>query len=483
MKNKLKKLKQMYKDTGYNKQFIILFIIIELTAIIEIITIPYITRQMIDIEIPNKNIRALIVLGIFYICFLFLQCYAVLTHCNMRSILKRKIQRDLSQKVFNKLQDVKTKFYDDNDTGVILQFLQSDVDTASSTFPKVIVEMYFMGLFRFTIIAIFLMFINIKIALGILLLYVIGYCVTLYFNKKTIVLINEIRKINIELYNYINEGIQGFLTIKVLNIIDKKEKELKNKLEEYNQSNDKLGKIVARYNGIFTLIISFATSIILYYAGINIIEGSMTYVTILLLIEYSEALEYEFHWFTMHLTDFKKSFISYSKILEFLNIQDVENLQEGEQLKKIDKIEFDKVYFSYNDNEKNIENFSLSLKENEKVALVGRTGSGKTTIANLLCRFYEPVKGKININDKNYLEYNISSLRSRIGYVMQEVQILPNTIIDNIRYANKDITIQEIEDIFRKLKLHEKISSLDNGYNTDIYSDPDILSTRRKTND
>ncbi len=478
MRNKLKKLKQMYKDTGYHKQFIILFIIIELTAIIEIITIPYITKQMIDIQIPNKNIRALIVLGVFYIGFLFLQCYAVLTHCNMRSILKRKIQRDLSQKVFNKLQDVKIKFYDENYTGVILQFLQSDVDTASSTFPKVIVEMYFMGLFRFTIIAVFLIFINIKIALGILLLYVIGYCVTLYFNKKTIVLINEIRKINIELYNYINEGIQGFLTIKILNIVEKKEKELKNKLEEYNKSNDRLEKIVARYNSIFTFIASFTTAIIVYCVGINIIEGSMTYVSILLLIEYSEALEHEFHWFTMHLTDFNKSFISYSRILEFLNIQDIENLQEGEQLKKVDTIEFDKVNFSYNDKENNIENFSLSLKENEKVALVGRTGCGKTTIINLLCRFYEPVKGKIKINNKNYLDYNISSLRKRIGYVMQEVQILPNTIIDNIRYVNKDITLQEIEEIFRKLRLHEKIKSLDDGYNTDIYSNPDILSTR-----
>ena len=138
-KDKLKKLKQMYNDSGYHKQFTILFIIIELTAIIEIITIPYITKKMINIEIPNKNIKALVILGVIYIAFLLLQCYMVLKHCNMRSILKRKIQRDLREKVFNKMQDVKTKFYDENETGVILQFLQTDVNDSGALFPEIVV--------------------------------------------------------------------------------------------------------------------------------------------------------------------------------------------------------------------------------------------------------------------------------------------------------------------------------------------------------
>ena len=112
----------------------------------------------------------------------------------------------------------------------------------------------------------------------------------------------------------------------------------------------------------------------------------------------------------------------------------------------------------------------------------GRTGSGKTTIVNLICRFYEPKKGEIIINNGNYKEYNISSIRKRIGYVMQETQILPNTIIDNIRYVNKNITQKQIENIFKKLKLHDKITNFENGYNTDIYNNPDILSTRRKAN-
>lgn len=482
MKDKIEKLKELYTDVGYHKGFIILFIIIETTAIAEIIIIPYIIKRILNIEIPNKNIIGLIILGSIYTIYLIIQCYLILKHCKIRCILKRKIQKDLREKAFNKLQGVKKKFYDDNEIGTIMQFLQSDTSEASKLFPEIITEMLFMGLARFSIITIFLMFIDLKIALYILGVYIIGFFITIYFNKKTVKIINEIRKINIDIYSYINEGVYGFLTIKILNIINKKEKELEDKLIEYNISNNKLEKIIARYNNIFLFITSFTTAIIIYYVGIDVMQGISSYAKIMLLMEYgTNQLKYEFNWFIKHLTDYNKSFFAYSKILDFLNINDVEDLESGEELENISSIRFKNVYFSYNSNQKNIKDFCLNLEHGEKVALVGKTGSGKTTITSLLCRFYEPIKGEILINNKNYKKYKISSLRKRIGYVMQEVEIFPNTIIDNIKYINKDISIEEIKDIFKKLKLHNKIENLEYGYNTDIYNNPDILSTRRKT--
>lgn len=477
MKDKIKKINEMYKVSGYHKQFLILFIIIVGAAIIEITSIPYITRKMIDVYIPNSNITALIIFGFIYIIFLLISCYLTLKHCNIRSILERKIQRDLREKVFNKMQEIKTKFYDENDTGVILQFLQTDVNEAGKMFADVITEMVFMGIIRFTIIAIFLMFVDLKITLIILSLYIIGYLVTVFFNRKTISFINKIRLINIELYNKINEGIQGFLTIKTLNIIKRKEDELKETLKEYELVNSKLEKNVAMYNNIFAFIISLATVIIIYYAGIKVVQGVMAYVEIMLLIEYSGSLDFEFKWFIKHLTNFNKSFVSFSKILSFLKLDNIEDLEKGKELEKIETIEFSNVHFSYTGYEKNIENFNFLLNKNEKLALVGRTGSGKTTIVNLLCRFYEPVKGKIKINDIDYSEYSISSLRKRIGYVMQETYIVHDTIMDNIKYVNENITDEEVHNIFKKLNMHEKIMKLKDGYNTDIRTNQDILST------
>ena len=478
VKEKIRSIKEMYDASGYHKWFIILFLVIEIAAIIETFSIPYITRKIINIEIPDQNIKGLIIWGLIYILFLSFSCYITLKHCNIRTILKRKIKRDLREKVFNKMQEVKTKFYDENDTGTILQFLQSDVDESASMFPEVVTEMYFMGLGRFSIIAIFLMFVDFKIGLTILSLYLVGYFITVYFNRKTISIINKIRKINIEIYSKINEGIQGFLTIKILNIIQKKEDELKEALNDYNETNNNLEKIISMYNNIFAFVVSLSTSIIIYFAGIKVVQGIMAYVEIMLLIEFSGMLQSEFKWILRHLTNFNKSFVAFFKILHFTKLDNVEDIEKGEKISKINSIEFKNVYFSYDGYQKNIENFSFTLNKNQKIALVGRTGSGKTTIVNLLCRLYEPVKGEIIINGSNYLEYSISSLRSRIGYVMQEIQIFPGTIIDNIRYVNKDITDKEIKNIFKILKLHEKILELENGYNTDIYCNPDILSSR-----
>lgn len=105
---------------------------------------------------------------------------------------------------------------------------------------------------------------------------------------------------------------------------------------------------------------------------------------------------------------------------------------------------------------------------------------GKTTITNLLERLYEPQKGEIRINQKDYTKYSISSIRDKIGYIMQEVQIVPNTIVDNIKYVNSKITKEEMIEIFKTLKMHEKIMSLPKGYQTNIYENPDILSTGEK---
>ena len=476
----INKLKEMYKVTGYNKKFVILFTIIISTAILELISIPYITKQIIDVHIPESNIKALIVWGVIYIIFLLISCYFTLKHCNMRSILKRRIQRDLREKVFNKVGQVKTKFFDENDTGVILQFIQTDVNEAGAIFATIVTEMVFMGLIRFFIIAIFLMFVDLKITLIILLIYLIGYFITLFFNKKTISLINQIRLINIELYSEINESVQGFLTIKILDIIEKKEKELQELLKEYSLTNNKLEKIVSTYNNIFAFIISISLAVIIYYGGIEVVQGILTYVELILLIEYSGSLESEFNWFIKHITNFDKSFLSFSKILKFLKLDNIEKLEEGVELEEITTIEFSNVHFSYTGYEENLKDFNVTLNIGEKLALIGRTGSGKTTIANLLCRFYEPMEGKIKINGNDYLNYSVSSLRNKIGYVMQEVCIFPNNIIDNIKYVNKDITEEEIYDIFKKLKLHDKIMKLEDGYNTDIFCNPDILSTGEK---
>lgn len=378
LKNRLKQLNKMYQDVGYHKRFIALFALIILTALIGIITVPYIVKQILDIEIPEQNRKGLVVFVCIHIFVLLLQCYAVLKHCEMRCNLSRWIKRDLRNRIFEKLQKVRAKFFDENESGMILQFLQEDTQNAGKLFPIVITEMFAMGMIRFSIVAIFLIFVNLKIGWIVLTLYFIGLLITLLFNRKTTKKIKEIRNVNMDIYTCINEGIQSFLTIKTLGIINQKIKDLEMKLEEYNNKNSKLEKIVSTYNGIFSFITSFSTISIIYLGGMDVLQGVMTYAEIMLMIDYGNYMEYEFNWFTRHLTDFNQSFFAYSKILELLEQTEEEDLNKGEKLsEKITSIEFDKVFFSYNQRQKNIKNFSLMAQENEKIALIGKTGARK----------------------------------------------------------------------------------------------------------
>ena len=481
MKETLKKLKKMYQHTGYHKKFIALCMLIIVTAIIEIMTVPHIVEKILDIEIPEQNVKGLVLWVCIYIGILLLQCYMVLKHCEMRSLLSRWIKSDLRNAIFEKLQRVKAKFFDQNESGLILQFLQEDTQNSGELFPIRLVEMLVMGLARFGIIVIFLIWTNVQIGFMILGLYALGLGITLLFNRKTMAKISEIRKINTSIYTTINEGIQSFFSIKLLGIVNKRVQILQEKLEEYNCENTKLEKIISTYNAIFTFITSLSTIIIIYFGGLEVLQGVMTYAQIMIMIDYASYLTSEFSWFTRHLTDIKESFFAYGNILELLEETEEEDLEAGEKVKeKITSIAFQHVYFSYNAHKKNIKDVSLDIQENEKIAIIGKTGAGKTTITNLLARLYEPQKGEILINGKDYREYSISSIRHKIGYIMQEVQIVPNTIIDNIKYVNKQITKEEIIRIFKMLKLHEKIMTLPKGYNSNIYEETDLLSAGEK---
>lgn len=480
MKEKIKNIKKMIQVQGYRKWFLLLFSIIIGAQILEVYVTPMMITKVFDYHIPNQNINGIIIVCIIYTLFLFVMCYATLKHVMIRCWLQRWIQRDLKNKIFEKLQYVKKEFYDKNTTGTILQFLNDDSYNASRLFSIIATEMFVMGLGRFFVIVLFLLFVDIKLTIMVLIIYLIGVSITIYSNKSTVDRILELRKINTDIYTYINECINGVVTIKTLNIIKYKEEELEERLNKYNQEKMQLEKRISLYKNLFALIVSLVDILIVVTGGMNVIEGIFTYAQIILFIEYSGELSHEFNWFIRNISNYNKSYIAFYKALEFLEKDNTENINKGKKLTNINSISFKDVTFGYGEERIIISNISFGLKENESMAIVGKTGSGKSTITNLICRLYEPTSGEILINDTNYLKYNMKSIRSKIGYILQDIDILPNTILDNIRYVKKDITIQQVEKIFKRLNLHDKIMTFKEGYNTDIYNNPDLLSQGEK---
>ena len=338
---------------------------------------------------------------------------------------------------------------------------------------------YFAGIVRLVGTLLVLAYLNIPIVTITFLIYTIGFFVTHIFNKKSIQYTKLKREANAKILNWSNEQVQGYSTIKALEIEEERLSELKNLISQYDKVTNKLEKNIRIYSCLYDFIVSFVGVINILIGSISVEQGIITYGTMIILARYITSPETYARWVIEGFQYRNVGKISYEKIQSILQKEE-ENIDVGISLDNVKKIEFNDVCFSY-DNEKNVLNhISYEIEKDKSVALIGRTGSGKTSLVNLLCRFYDLDEGTIKINGRDYREYSIRSLRNKIGYIMQKVVIFDGTILENINYANKDISKGEIIEICKKLNLHEKIMSLKDGYETKISSDTDVFSTGEK---
>lgn len=324
-----------------------------------------------------------------------------------------------------------------------------------------------------------LMYLNVPIVIVAFIIYIIGFIVTHLFNKKSIEYTKTKRIINAKILNWSNEQVQGYSTIKSLEIERERLNQIRTLISEYEKEVNKLEKNIRTYTCIYDFIISFVGVINILIGAISLEKGIISYGALIILARYISSPESYAKWYIEGFQIRNVGKISYNKIIRILQKEE-EYIDIGKELNSVESIEFENISFEYNKNQNTLQNISFKANKNERIALVGRTGSGKTSLVNLICRFYDLESGKIKINGQDYKEYNIKSLRNKIGYIMQKVVIFNGTIWENINYANKFVSKDEIIKICRKLNLHEKIMSLENGYDTIISKDTDIFSAGEK---
>lgn len=216
------------------------------------------------------------------------------------------------------------------------------------------------------------------------------------------------------------------------------------------------------------------------WGGLNVVEGILSYGSLVIFINSTKSINESCNMLIEHFRRLNQSYISALKILEFNEKHQPEKNNGQAKLTKIEQVELKNINFSYDGEKKILEDINLKVNENEKVAIIGRTGAGKTTLVNLLCRFYDLKDGEILINGENYEKYDIKSLREQIGYVLQEVVIFDGNVYENINYANKKVKKEEIEEICKKLNLHRKIVSWEKGYETNLNDNKNLLSQGEK---
>lgn len=467
----MKNLKYYFKKEKLQICFIcILSIVSSIATIVAPVYVGNIIEKIIPTYINGVNLEIKILIAVYVILFLsnFLLNYCLV---NFASRISHNIRLDL----YKKINCLPIRFLDKTREGDTINKFTNDVENVSSGLIQAVSKITG-GIATIAIATVIMLNINVQLALVLIMIAPIMLIVSRYVGKNTDKLFKERVSLISELNGYTEEQISGIKTIKNFNCEEESLKKFNSKNIELNiigtkaQFYSSLTNPSTRVVTNISYIAVAVLGLILIKSGNEISLGNLTTFLI-----YTNVFTRPFNEITSIMSEIQTAIASEKRISEFLNEKE-ENLS-GEDL-LIDfngKIDFKNVSFGYEQNKKIFERFNLSVKPKEHVAIVGKTGAGKTTIANLLLRFYDIDNGEILIDGVNINKISKKQLRKNIGIVLQDTKLFNGTIKENISYGNKEANVEEIIKAAKMAGAHEFIKRLPQGYDTYIERE-DILS-------
>jgi len=449
-----------------DKKIIILISIFTiLVSVITVITPIYVGR-IIDkfVELSYQefitNLITLITLYVVIYIFSILQV-------KFLSRMIAKIQKEIREILFNKINNIKIKEIDKIEYGNILNQFSIDLENISNGIiqglPKIISGIVIV---IFSIIVMLKM--NIKMSIILIIVAPVMYFISKWVTKNTNVFFNHRANIVAKLNNNAEEFITYQNTVRDFNYEEISEK----KFDDLNTELYKTGVKAQFYSALTNPITRLVSNIGYVLTGIVgvilMLNGEITIGDIMTFLMYTSIFTRPFNEITAILSELQTAFASSKRIDEFLNCEEEKFETTNQDIMKIKgNIEFKNVEFSYT-KDPFIKNFNLKVKAGEKIAIVGKTGAGKTTIVNLLMRFYEIDNGDIYIDGTNIKDIPIKELRDNIGIVLQDTKIFTETVKENIAYGLENISEEEIKRVSKLAKADSFIEKLPKKYNTII---------------
>lgn len=473
-------IKYMANYGHFKKRIIFSFCEYFISCSIWLLIDQYLTYSVFDHAIAKNSVRTLIFVATLVIIKQIFKTAEGIFHCILRHHIQREYTNHTRKDLFKRFIHTNISYFDHANTGEMFELIMNDSVNASTFFTQNGLQCFrFLGV-QIPLLLLILFLINFKLTTILVIIYLIGYFALIISNKKTFQMISNVRKANILITRWITEQVNNFELIKSMGIEKLRLKKLELLLDQYILESQNLDLLIRKYSFIYTLFSFLATIITICIGGYDLAASILSYGTLTLFIQGTSSIKSYCDNVVIYLPRLNESFISLKKIYSYIESYSPEVDCGKLKLDKIEKIEFINVDFSYDERNKILNHINFELNKKDKVAIVGRTGCGKTTLVNLLCRFYDIHSGKILINGENICLYSLQSLRENIGYVMQDVVIFDGNIYDNINYANKDISKEEIRDICIKLHLHDKIMSFNEGYEMNLSRNQDLFSLGEK---
>ncbi len=417
-----------------------------------------------------------------FVAITTLQAAMVFAFIYLTDILGHRVQYDLRKKMFANLQDLSLSYYDKTPVGWIMSRMTSDAGRISDLVTWGLLDITWAVLSVLASV-IFMLTINWQLTLVVLVLVPMLAAVAIWFKQKILVEFRLSRKINSKITGAYNENITGVRVVKALNREQRNLEEFGDLTQGMYRASFKVAWLSALFLPAVQILSAFAIGAIVWYGGLNIgTIGGLTVGGLQAFIGYVTFMLWPVQDLARVYAQMQQSVASAERVFSLIDAEaDLVDHPDATDPGTIrGDIVFDHVDFYYEENKPVLQDFNLRIKQGETVALVGPTGHGKSTIVNLLCRFYEPKGGKVTIGGQDYTTMPMHAIHSRIGMVLQTPHLFSGTINENIRYGRLDATDAEIVNAAKMAGAHEFIMELDNGYEEQVGEGGVLLSVGQK---
>ncbi|MDC0249192.1 ABC transporter ATP-binding protein/permease, partial [Flavobacteriaceae bacterium] len=431
---------------------------------------PYLIKVAVDDYLAVGKYEDFLLLICLMIGNLILTVVFMFLFSYYANLLGQKVIYDIRVKLFNHILNFKMTYFDRSSVGRLVTRAVNDMETIASIFSQGLF-MIVADLMQMLVVVLVMLALSWKLSLTIFAILPFILFATRKFQKSMKVAFNEVRTEVANLNSFVQERITG---MKIVQLFNRQKIEYDN-FVKINEKHKNAWLKTVWYNSIFFPIAELSTSItiglIVWFGGLNAIleDTSITLGVIFLFIQLSQMLFRPLRQIADKFNTLQMGMVAANRIFKIIDTDSkIQNSGKdtGETLDG--SISFKNVNFSYNQNETIINNLSFSIKNGEKIAIVGSTGSGKTTIVNLITRFYDIQGGSIFLGKNDIKEYKLSSLRSKIALVLQDVFLFADTILNNITLYNPNISFDHVVSAAKKIGIHDFIMSMPGGYNYNV---------------
>ena len=470
---------------AYTKPYKITFYGVALAAILlsgfAILT-PLIVKEIIDKAIKGSNDEMLLYLTIAMLVVLLGQVICQLAFNYYANWLGESVIRDVRINLFKKMLSFKMTYFDNSSLGVLVTRAVADMQRIGEIFSQgffVIVA----DLLKMVVAAMVMLFINWKLSLIVFALLPIIVYATRWFQKAMKVAFTEVRAEVSNLNSFVQERITGMKIVQLFT----REKIESDKFREINEKHKKAWLKTVWYNSIFfpiaEIVSSITVGLIVWYGGLQNVANISTDIagTIFAFIMLIDLLFRPLRQIADKFNTLQMGMVAANRVFKILDTDShIQDVGSYEKETVNGDISFNNVHFGYLEDEEVLHGISFDVKAGETVAIVGATGAGKSTIINLLNRFYEINSGAISVDGVDIKDYDLASLRSHIAVVLQDVFLFADTIANNISLKDPNITVEDIENAAKAIGVDEFISSLPGAYHYNVKERGTMLSSGQR---